>query len=111
MSKGLVVREGVIPISKIKNYAKKNKLPFIDLRRGIAFSSVEQLSRNLSMYVSNAFRRPVRVSLESFFRGECFGKKFVAVIPHNFINDFVINTKKSPESILSTLSSNELTIS
>ncbi len=111
MSRGLVVREGAVSLTKAQIYAKRNKMPFIDLRTGVSFANIEQLSKNLSMVVSNAFRRPVRASIDSFFKGECLGKKFVAVIPHNFINDFMMTTKKSPINILNALSVNESILS
>jgi len=107
LSKGLVVREGIIEVRKARRYARKNKIPFIDLRQGLVFANVEQLSINLSVMISNAFRRPLRANIDSFFDGECFGKRFVAMVPHDFINDFAITTKKSPMSILSALNNNE----
>ena len=107
LTKGLVVREGIVSINKARSYAKRNKLPFIDLRQGITFANVEQLNKNLSMAVSVTFRRPLRANINSFFNGECFGKSFVAMVPHDFINDFLITTKKSPMNILSALTENE----
>ena len=107
LSKGLVVREGIIEIRKVRKYAKKNGIPFIDLREGIIFANVEQLNTHLSTAISNVFRRPIRANIDSFFNGRCFGKEFVAVVPHNFINDFAITTKKSPITILNTLCTNE----
>jgi len=107
LKKGLVVREGVVSILKVRRYAKRNKIPFIDLRDGISFASVEQLNTHLSLAVSNTFRRPLRASIDSFFSGECLGKRFVAMVPHDFINDFIKTTKKSPTGILDALINNE----
>lgn len=107
MSRGLVVREGIVDIRRVRRYAKKNSLPVIDLRNGIIFANVEQLSSHLSIKISHAFRRPLRANINSFFNGECFGKSFVAIVPHNFINDFAITTKSSPEDILDALNVNE----
>lgn len=107
MSKGLVVREGVVDVKEVKRYARRNKIPFIDLRQGMNFANVEQLNRHLTLAVSNVYRRPVRANVKSFVNGECFGKKFVAVVPHNFVNDYAITTKKSPVNILNTLCDNE----
>lgn len=107
MSKGIVVREGVVDVKKVKRYAKKNKIPFIDLRQGMNFANIDQLNRHLTLAISNVYRRPIRANVNSFFRGECFGKKFVAVVPHNFVNDYAITTKKSPATILNALCNNE----
>ncbi len=107
MSKGLVVREGAVEVLKVKRYAQKNNIPFIDLRQGISFANIEQLNQNLSLIVSNTFRRPLRADINSFLRGECFGKSFVAAIPNDFVSDFMETTKRSPKDILDYLSANE----
>ena len=107
MSNGLVIREGVVTVHKARLYAKRNNIPFIDLRQGLSFANVEQLSNTLSASVSNAFRRPLRANIVNFFQGECFGKRFVAMIPHDFVNDYVLTIQKSPSSIVSLLSAHE----
>ncbi len=107
MSNGLVIREGSIELRKVRNYANRQKIPFIDMREGISFANMEQLNQCLSMMVSNVFRRPIRISFDNFFKGECLGNKFVAVLPHDFINDFIITTKRMPGRILSDLRHNE----
>ena len=105
--KGIVVREGAVEVGKVKRYAEKNKMPFIDLRQGLTFANVEQLNQNLSIMVSNAFRRPLRADINTFFKGECLGKSFAAVVPNDFVNDFMETTMKSPKDILEHLSENE----
>lgn len=92
---GLVFREGVVDITKAKRYATKNKLPFIDLRRGVTFSSMDGFTKLISSKISDVFRRPLRIDLRSFLRGECNGKRFVAVLPHNFHEEIVLMTKRS----------------
>lgn len=107
VTQGLVIREGIIDLIKARRYAERNKIPFIDLRESLSFANVEQLNQNLSIAVSNAFRRPVRADINNFFRGECFGKTFVAILAHNFINDFTETTQKSPKDIMNFLTVNE----
>ncbi|HLE06533.1 MAG TPA: hypothetical protein VI790_04210 [Candidatus Nanoarchaeia archaeon] len=110
MSKGLVVREGMVDLLKVRKYADRNKLPFIDLRQDLLFSSEEHLSNYLSMKISNTFKRPLRATLNSFFSGECFGKTFVAVLPYNFLTEFAMTIKKAPMGILEAITNNEATI-
>ena len=111
MSNGLVVREGAVPLSRARKYAEKNKLPFIDLREDLAFTNNQQLSNHLSVRFSRTFRRPIRVTIESFFKGECFGKRFVAILPHDFLHEYVLSTKQAPKEILNSLSTHESRLS
>ncbi len=107
MSKGLVIREGAVPLNKVINYAKKNKLPIIDLRNKLSFANIEQLNNHLSLSISKTFRRPIRTSINDFLNGSCRGKPFVAIIPHDFITDLLITTKQLPKEVITKLTNNE----
>ncbi|MFA5406587.1 MAG: hypothetical protein WC307_04500 [Candidatus Nanoarchaeia archaeon] len=107
MSNGLVVREGSIDLKKARVYASRQRIPFIDLRDGLSYSNIDQLNQCLSVRISNVFRRPIRVSINSFFKGECLGNNFVAILPHDFVNDFMVTTKRMPGSIITDLNYNE----